>query len=145
MEGSFLSPFSPLLPCAVTIIAYLPAAVGPAGQLTVPCVLGHISQVLIDAALTGRMAKAVSCVGGGRNMHGICLFLLLVCVHTCEGGEVREILKMARLACWNLPRHPLHMRASPPPQEALIAAEEGSSDQPNAFLLAATTLHPTAD
>lgn len=47
------------LPMAVTVIAYLPAVLGTAGQLTVPCVIAHISQVLMDAAITERMGSRV--------------------------------------------------------------------------------------
>lgn len=45
------------LPMAVTVIAYLPASLGKSGQLTVPCVIAHISQVLMDAALAQRMGR----------------------------------------------------------------------------------------
>lgn len=47
------------LPMAITVIAYLPEALGSTGQLTVPCVIAHISQVLIDAALVGRIASRI--------------------------------------------------------------------------------------
>lgn len=39
------------LPMAVSVIAATNGALGPSGQLAVPCVLAHISQVLIDAFL----------------------------------------------------------------------------------------------
>ena len=45
------------LPMAVTVIAALPVELGPSGQFVVPCVLAHISQVLIDAFLTARMGN----------------------------------------------------------------------------------------
>lgn len=45
------------LPMAVTVIAYLPASLGASGELTVPCVIAHISQVLMDAALAQRMGR----------------------------------------------------------------------------------------
>jgi predicted Na+-dependent transporter len=48
------------LPMAVTVIAYLPASLGPAGQLAVPCVLGQVGQILMDAAMVPRISKWVS-------------------------------------------------------------------------------------
>jgi solute carrier family 10 (sodium/bile acid cotransporter), member 7 len=47
------------LPMAVTVIAFLPEEAGSTGQLTVPCVIAHISQVLIDAWLAHRIANKV--------------------------------------------------------------------------------------
>jgi sodium/bile acid cotransporter 7 len=45
------------LPMAVTVIAATGTALGSTGQLTVPCVLAHISQVLIDAFLCDYIGK----------------------------------------------------------------------------------------
>ena len=45
------------LPMAVTVIAATGTALGSTGQLTVPCVLAHISQVLIDAFLCDYLGK----------------------------------------------------------------------------------------
>jgi sodium/bile acid cotransporter 7 len=45
------------LPMAVTVIAATGDALGPTGQLTVPAVLAHISQVLIDAFLCDYLGK----------------------------------------------------------------------------------------
>ena len=42
---------------AVTVIASLPESLGSKGELTVPCVLAHISQVLIDAFLCEKMGS----------------------------------------------------------------------------------------
>ena len=48
------------LPVSVTIISYFPATLGgervSKGLLTVPCIVGHVSQLFIDAFLAGRFA-----------------------------------------------------------------------------------------
>jgi len=47
------------LPMAVTVISFLPESLGPTGQLTVPCVMAHIFQVLCDASLAPMFARRV--------------------------------------------------------------------------------------
>ena len=39
------------LPVAITIISFLPASLGSPGLLTIPCLIGQISQLFIDAFL----------------------------------------------------------------------------------------------
>jgi hypothetical protein len=47
------------LPISVAIIAFLPAdRFGSQGLLTIPCILGHVSQLFIDAVIVSRMAAA---------------------------------------------------------------------------------------
>lgn len=47
------------LPIAIAIISFLPAETfGAQGLLTIPCIIGHLSQLFIDAFLTARMAAA---------------------------------------------------------------------------------------
>ena len=42
------------LPMAVTVISLLPASVGEQGLILIPCIIGHLSQLFIDAALVAR-------------------------------------------------------------------------------------------
>lgn len=46
------------LPVSVTIISYFPAAFGAQGLLTLPCIVGHMVQLFIDAVIVSRMAAA---------------------------------------------------------------------------------------
>lgn len=47
------------LPVAVAVIGFLDESkVGSQGLLTIPCVIGHISQLFMDAFIVGRMASA---------------------------------------------------------------------------------------
>eukprot|EP00192_Tetraselmis_astigmatica_P006473 CAMPEP_0117687150 /NCGR_PEP_ID=MMETSP0804-20121206/22956_1 /TAXON_ID=1074897 /ORGANISM="Tetraselmis astigmatica, Strain CCMP880" /LENGTH=440 /DNA_ID=CAMNT_0005499143 /DNA_START=94 /DNA_END=1416 /DNA_ORIENTATION=- len=39
------------LPVAVTVLSFLPPSLGDAGLLTIPCIIGHLSQLFIDAFL----------------------------------------------------------------------------------------------
>jgi solute carrier family 10 (sodium/bile acid cotransporter), member 7 len=73
------------LPVSVTIIGYLPRSLGSAGLLTVPCIVGHISQLFIDAFLAGRMASrdersAARAAGStGRVRNCVCGVLARAC------------------------------------------------------------------
>ena len=42
------------LPMAVTVISLFPASVGEQGLILIPCIIGHLSQLFIDAALVSR-------------------------------------------------------------------------------------------
>ena len=46
------------LPVAVTIIAFFPAAFGPQGLLTLPCIVGHQVQLFVDSAIASRLGAA---------------------------------------------------------------------------------------
>ena len=46
------------LPVSVTIISYFPPAFGTQGLLTLPCIVGHMVQLFIDAVIVSRMAAA---------------------------------------------------------------------------------------
>eukprot|EP01023_Acetabularia_acetabulum_P047811 TRINITY_DN5041_c0_g1_i1.p1 TRINITY_DN5041_c0_g1~~TRINITY_DN5041_c0_g1_i1.p1 ORF type:complete len:380 (-),score=40.07 TRINITY_DN5041_c0_g1_i1:102-1241(-) len=43
------------LPVAITIISYFGAAVGDQGLITLPCIIGHLSQLFIDSYFVSRM------------------------------------------------------------------------------------------
>eukprot|EP01024_Parvocaulis_polyphysoides_P056892 TRINITY_DN602_c0_g1_i5.p1 TRINITY_DN602_c0_g1~~TRINITY_DN602_c0_g1_i5.p1 ORF type:complete len:441 (+),score=33.99 TRINITY_DN602_c0_g1_i5:121-1323(+) len=43
------------LPVAITIISYFGAEVGDQGLITLPCIIGHLSQLFIDSFLVARM------------------------------------------------------------------------------------------
>ena len=45
------------LPVSVTIISYFPASLGAKGLLVVPCIVGHVSQLFMDAFIASRMAS----------------------------------------------------------------------------------------
>ena len=45
------------LPFAATIISYFPPSLSAQGLLVVPCIVGHVSQLLIDAFIASRMAS----------------------------------------------------------------------------------------
>jgi len=42
------------LPVAVTVLSYLPRSYGVGGLATIPCVVGHMSQLFIDSAVASR-------------------------------------------------------------------------------------------
>jgi predicted Na+-dependent transporter len=47
------------LPISIAIISFLPRKeFGRAGLLAIPCIIGHVSQLFIDAFIAGRMAAA---------------------------------------------------------------------------------------
>jgi solute carrier family 10 (sodium/bile acid cotransporter), member 7 len=47
------------LPIALAVIAFLPESIfGLHGLLTIPCIIGHLSQLFIDAFIASRMAAA---------------------------------------------------------------------------------------
>ena len=47
------------LPVAVTVISYLDEAVwGGHGLIAIPCIVGHVSQLFIDAAIAARWAAS---------------------------------------------------------------------------------------
>jgi hypothetical protein len=45
------------LPVSVTIINYFPASFGTRGLLTLPCIMGHMAQLFIDAMIVSRWAS----------------------------------------------------------------------------------------
>jgi solute carrier family 10 (sodium/bile acid cotransporter), member 7 len=46
------------LPIAIAVISFLPAKKwGRSGLLTIPCIIGHVSQLFIDAAIANRWAN----------------------------------------------------------------------------------------
>ena len=81
------------LPVSVTIISYFPASLGAKGLLVVPCIVGHVSQLFMDAFIASRMAsrdelrsKAAEGAGGanGKVRHArACLGLRRVRVFAC--------------------------------------------------------------
>ena len=46
------------LPVSVTVISFL-GSVGEEGLMTIPCIIGHISQLFIDAYISSRWARDV--------------------------------------------------------------------------------------
>lgn len=47
------------LPISVAVISFLPEAdFGSQGLLTIPCIIGHLSQLFMDAFIASRMAAA---------------------------------------------------------------------------------------
>jgi solute carrier family 10 (sodium/bile acid cotransporter), member 7 len=47
------------LPISIAIISFLPAKeFGSKGLLTIPCIIAHVSQLFIDAAIAARMATS---------------------------------------------------------------------------------------
>jgi hypothetical protein len=46
------------LPISVAVISFLGARFGRQGMLTIPCIIGHLSQLFIDAVIASRMASA---------------------------------------------------------------------------------------
>lgn len=47
------------LPIAIAVIAFLPESkFGSQGLLTIPCIIGHLSQLFMDAFFASRMAAA---------------------------------------------------------------------------------------
>lgn len=44
------------LPVAMAVLAFLPADLGEKGLIAVPCILGHLSQLLIDAVVAAKWA-----------------------------------------------------------------------------------------
>lgn len=47
------------LPVSVTVISFLSEKVGDLGLVTIPCIVGHISQLFIDAYIVSRWASMV--------------------------------------------------------------------------------------
>jgi len=45
------------LPVAVTVIGFLPAGLGEQGLMVIPCIISHMSQIFIDAAIVSRWAQ----------------------------------------------------------------------------------------
>ena len=46
------------LPVSVTVISFL-GSVGEVGLMTIPCIIGHLSQLFIDAYISSRWASEV--------------------------------------------------------------------------------------
>jgi predicted Na+-dependent transporter len=59
------------LPVAITVLASLGPALGPAaGLAVVPCMTAHLSQIIIDSALVARWRAADAAGGGGSGGGG---------------------------------------------------------------------------
>jgi hypothetical protein len=54
---------------AVSVIAFLPAALGDRGLITVPCIIAHLAQIVMDGFLVARWKhvtdEAAAAAGGG--------------------------------------------------------------------------------
>ena len=46
------------LPVSITVISFL-GSVGQEGLMTIPCIIGHIAQLFIDACISSRWASEV--------------------------------------------------------------------------------------
>jgi hypothetical protein len=77
------------LPVSLTIIAFLPPGLGEPGLMTIPCIVGHLAQLFIDAFL----------VSGGAFERP---FLL------CGSPREDEDLPPPCL-CWRRPQRPLEV------------------------------------
>lgn len=62
------------LPVSVTVIGFL-GDVGAEGLMTIPCIIGHMSQLFIDAYIASRWANddvaAVEDAAGGAKKNGV--------------------------------------------------------------------------
>lgn len=53
------------LPVSVTVISFL-SSLGEEGLMTIPCIVGHMSQLFMDAYLCSRWASEVPAGGNGH-------------------------------------------------------------------------------